>query len=66
MSDANAALSLSSSAAAAPPLIPLDDFDRAVLAAFDALGITSSASAAASSAEYFVDEPTPEPEPESP
>ena len=63
---ANAALSLSSSSAADPTSIPMDDYDRAILAAFSALGITASASASDSSAEYFVDEPMPEPEPESP
>ena len=76
VNSANASLSLSSSSAADPTLMPLDEFGRAVLAAFEALGISSSvalgitssasASATAPSAEYFVDEPMPEPEPERP
>jgi hypothetical protein len=58
---ANAPLALSSSSAADVP----DINDVAVLiAAFDALTLSSSAAASSSSsANYFVDEPDPEPEP---
>jgi hypothetical protein len=60
VSAANAPLALSSSAADVPDLN-----DVAILiAAFDALALSSSAAAASSSsANYFVEEPDPEPEP---
>ena len=64
---ANAVLSLSSSSAADPTIIPMyiDDFDMSDLSStFAAMYVSvSSPAASTSSADYFVDEPDAEPEP---